>query len=135
MQIPAEVNTRIVVADDQPLVRAGVCNLLSCNPTWHICGEAGDGEEAVEKVRNLKPDVIVLDIRMPVMDGIAAARTIRQISPATKILIFSMDDGEQVYAEVRQAGADAFVSKTEDPSSLIDAVKRLVGMKTLGYVS
>jgi DNA-binding NarL/FixJ family response regulator len=106
VQIPSEVNTRIVVADDQPLVRAGVCNILSCNPTWHICGEAGDGEEVVEKVRNLKPDVIVLDIRMPVMDGIAAARKIRQISPATKILIFSMDDGEQVYAEVRQAGAD-----------------------------
>ena len=81
VQIPSEVNTRIVVADDQPLVRAGVCNILSCNPTWHICGEAGDGEEVVEKVRNLKPDVIVLDIRMPVMDGIAAARKIRQISP------------------------------------------------------
>jgi DNA-binding NarL/FixJ family response regulator len=130
VQIPTEGSTRIVVADDHPAVRAGVCSLLSCNPTWYVCGEAGDGEEALEKVQKLKPDVVILDIKMPAMNGIAAARKIRQISPATKILIFSMDDSEEVEAQVRRAGADGFISKAKDPSCLIDAVRRLTEAKS-----
>jgi DNA-binding NarL/FixJ family response regulator len=128
----AEITTRIVVADDAAVIRDGVCSLLSCNPTWQVCGEARDGEEAVEKVRNLKPDVIVLDVRMPGMNGFAAARKIREVAPATKILIFSMDDREEISDMAQQAGADAFVSKTEDPGSLVAAVKRLVEMKRRG---
>ncbi len=132
MTTSAEVITRIVVADDAAVVRDGICSLLRCNPAWQICGEASDGEQAVEQVRNLKPDIIVLDMQMPAMSGIAAARKIREVSPATKIVIFSMDDREEISDMAQQAGADAFVSKTEDPGCLIAAVKRLVEMKGRG---
>lgn len=135
MPTSAEVSARIVVADDVAMVRAGVRNLLACNPAWEVCGEACDGQEAVEKVRNLMPDVIVLDLRMPGMNGFAAARKIREVSPATKIVIFSMDDQEEISDMAQQAGADAYVSKGEEPSSLINAIKRLVEMKRNGEAS
>ena len=77
MTTSAEIITRIVVADDVVVIRDGICSLLSRNPAWQICGEASDGEPAVEKVRNLKPDLVVLDIQVPAMSGIAAARKIR----------------------------------------------------------
>jgi DNA-binding NarL/FixJ family response regulator len=132
MPTSAEVSTRIVVADDAAMVRAGVRDLLASNAAWEVCGEACDGREAVEKVRNLKPDVIVLDVRIPVMNGFAAARKIREVSPATKILIFSMDDREDISDMAQQAGADAFVSKGDSPSCLLNAVKRLAEMKRSG---
>jgi DNA-binding NarL/FixJ family response regulator len=100
---------RILIVDDHPLVREGIASLLqdSCN----ICGEAGNGQEAIAKVLDLKPDLVLLDLRMPGMGGTAAARQIKRLSPSTKIIFLSMHDSETVVDLARVSGADACVSK------------------------
>jgi DNA-binding NarL/FixJ family response regulator len=125
-QTSAGGTARILLADDHVMIRDGVRAVLSMNSKWQICGEAKNGKEAVEKVEKLKPHLVVLDISMPVMNGVDAAREIRRISPGTKILIFSMVDAAQLELAARQAGADAFVGKTEAPTFLLKAVERLV---------
>jgi two-component system nitrate/nitrite response regulator NarL len=125
-QIPLAGTARILVADDHGVIRMGVRALLSRNSRWEVCAEAENGEEAIAKVRELRPDLIVLDISMPVMDGIEAAREIRRIAPAIKIVILSMYEGTQIEVEARQAGADAVVGKREAAISLIEAVEHLV---------
>lgn len=103
-----------------------MCGPFSRNSQWEVCGEAENGEEAIAKVRELRPDLIVLDISMPVMNGIEAAREIRRIAPAIKIVILSMYESTQIEVEARQAGADAVVKKREAATSLIKAVEHLV---------
>jgi len=116
---------RILVADDYEVVRAGVCALVSYNPLWTVCGEAGNGEETVEQVRKLKPDLVILDISMPILTGIAAARQIREIAPETKIIIFTMHESLQLELAARQAGADAVITKRMAVVSLVSAIERL----------
>ena len=114
---------RILIVDDHPLVRQGIASLLQ--GSWDICGEAGDGREAIGKVLELKPDLVLLDLRMPVMGGTAAARQIRRLSPSTKIVFLSMHDSETVVELARLAGADACLSKrcvTADLRKVIAAV-------------
>lgn len=125
-QVPPNGSVRILVTDDHAAVRDGVRALLSTNSLWHVCGEAENGKEAVEKVRQLRPDLVVLDVSMPVMNGVDAAREIRRIAPATKIVILSMYEVPQIEVAARQAGADAIVRKSEAGTSLIAAVERLV---------
>lgn len=125
-QTSAGGTARILLADDHVLIRDGVRAVLSTNSKWQICGEAKNGKEAVEKVEELNPHLVVLDVSMPVMNGIDAAREIRRISPGTKILIFSMGDTSQLEPAARQAGADTFVGKIEAPTLLIKAVEHLV---------
>jgi len=103
---------RIVLADDHEIVRSGIRTLLDGHQPWEVCGEAQNGKEAVEKVLTLKPDLVVLDLSMPVMNGIEAAREIRQKAPATKIVIFSMHDSPRIAEEAVRAGADAYLAKT-----------------------
>jgi DNA-binding NarL/FixJ family response regulator len=105
---------------------AGVRKLLSTNSRWEVCGEAVNGKEAVEKVQELRPHLVVLDINMPLMNGIEAARQIRQMAPTTKIVIFSMHEPHQIEIAARQAGADVIVDKTEPTTSLAKAVERLL---------
>ena len=88
-------------------MRAGVRTILSTYPLWKICGEAENGREAVDKVRELTPDLVILDISMPVLNGIDAAREMRQIAPATKIIILTMHESPQLESAALQAGADA----------------------------
>jgi DNA-binding NarL/FixJ family response regulator len=126
-QVPAKSAARILIADDHAVVRTGVRALLSMNSQWQVCGEAVNGKEAVEKVQKLRPDLIVLDIAMPVMDGIEAAREIRRVAPAIKILILSLHDFHQLEVIARQAGADAFVRKEDAATSLTKAIEGLVG--------
>lgn len=90
--------------------------------SWDICGEAENGLEAVDKVLELKPDVVVLDLSMPVMGGTAAARQIRRLSPATKIVVLSMHDSETVVELSRLIGADACVSKRSAATELHKAI-------------
>ena len=87
---------RIFVADDHEVVRRGICALLTAHPGWEICGEAGDGREAVEKVAHLQPDVVILDIGMPSLNGLEATRQILHNNPRQKIAILSITDSEQV---------------------------------------
>lgn len=100
---------RILIVDDHDLVREGLAALLSTR--WDVCGEAGNGLEAIEKVRELKPDLVLLDLSMPVMSGILAAKSIRAIAPDTKIIVISMHDSPTIAELVRIAGAHGFVSK------------------------
>ncbi len=102
------MTVRIVLADDQPLIRAGLRVLIADNPDLEIVGEAGTGVEAVELVENVQPDVVVMDIRMPDMDGIEATR---RITTAHVLMLTTFDDDEYVYASLK-AGASGSSSRT-----------------------
>ena len=113
---------RILVADDHPVVRAGLRTLLESREGWEICAEADNGREAVEKAGKLKPDVAVLDIGMPLCNGIEATRQIKKTSPETEILILTMHDSESVVQEVLAAGARGYILKDDADLRLIQAV-------------
>jgi DNA-binding NarL/FixJ family response regulator len=103
-------------------VRAGLRVVLAQEPSLQICGEAENGRDAVAKVRELQPDAVILDVSMPVMNGLEAAREIRRVAPSTKIVIFSMHDSFQMIESARQAGADAFVLKSAPGQDLVRTI-------------
>jgi DNA-binding NarL/FixJ family response regulator len=111
---------RILLVDDHRPFRARIAGLLkgSCD----VCGEAENGQEAIDKVLELTPDLVLMDLSMPVMGGTAAARQIRRISPATKIVFLSMPDSETVVELARLAGADACISKRCAATELLEAI-------------
>ena len=117
---------RILVVDDHDVFRRGLKSLLSESSLGDVCGEAENGEQAIEKVKALKPDLVVLDISMPVMNGLEAARRIRQMAPSTKILILTMHDSSQMLDTAKKAGADDLVVKSEASAKLVGAVKHLL---------
>src|ERR1700692_1212930 len=96
---------RILVADDHELVRRGILGLLRAQRGWKVAGEAANGREAVEKAKKLRPDVIILDIGMPNLDGLGATRQIREAAPNTEILILTMHESNQMVRRVLEAGA------------------------------
>ena len=116
---------RILVADDHPIVRAGLRTLLESRPGWQVCAEAANGRDAVELAGKLKPDVAVLDISMPVLNGVEATRQLRKLSPETEVLILTMHDSEQMIQQVFEAGALGYVLKDVADSTLISAVEML----------
>jgi DNA-binding NarL/FixJ family response regulator len=113
---------RVVVADDQALVRAGFCRLLDSEPDMEVVGEAGNGAEAVELVRARRPDVALLDIRMPVMDGIEATRQIVATTSARVVILTLFDLDDYVYAALR-AGASGFLLKDAPTDQMLSAVR------------
>jgi NarL family two-component system response regulator LiaR len=114
---------RIVLADDHPVVRQGLRAFLETQPEVEILGEAADGEEAVREVERLLPDVVLMDIVMPKVDGIEAIRRIRAISPSTQaIVLTSFADDEKIVAAVR-AGAAGYLLKDARPQELINAIR------------
>ncbi|WP_241002966.1 response regulator transcription factor, partial [Streptomyces sp. CB01881] len=114
---------RIVLADDQPLVRAGLRMVITDASDIEIVGEAGTGAEALGLARELRPDVVVMDIRMPVMDGIEATRLIKELSDPPNVLILTtFDDDENVYAALR-AGAGGFLVKDMVLEDILAAVR------------
>src|SRR5215472_3723272 len=102
-------SVRILIADDHELVRQGLRTLLASRPAWEVCGEAADGREAVEKASQLKPDIILLDVSMPRLNGLEAAALIRRKSPGSEILIVSQHDPAQMLPSVLKVGARGFV--------------------------
>lgn len=116
---------RILVADDEPLIRSGLVATLAVRPEIDVVGQAADGMEAVEQARLLVPDVVVMDIRMPRLDGIAATRRLVQEFPAgkPKILILTMFHSDDYVARALVAGASGFVLKDADPAELGNAVR------------
>lgn len=114
---------RIVVADDHELVRWGIRELLQVQRGWRVVGEAANGREAVNKVRRLKPDVAILDITMPGMDGLEATRQIREAAVTTRVLILSMHESDQMVRRVLEAGARGYVLKSDMAIHLVKAVK------------
>ncbi len=119
--------TTLLIADDQALVRVGLRKILETEPDTTVLGEASDGQEAVAAARRLRPDVVLMDIRMPVLDGIEATRRIVLAQPATRVLIlttFGLDD--YVYDALR-AGASGFMLKDAPPEAIADAVRIVAG--------
>jgi DNA-binding NarL/FixJ family response regulator len=116
---------RILIADDHELARNGIRCLLETHPGWEICAEAKDGREAVEHAARLKPDIFLLDIGMPNLNGLDAARQILAMRPDARILILTIHDSEQVVREVLAAGARGFLLKSDAGRDLISAVEAL----------
>ena len=114
---------RILIADDHEKVRLGLRSLLSLRPDWDICGEAVDGRDAVQKARELKPQVAVLDVSMPHLNGLEAARQIRKEVPQTEVLIVSQHESSEVIAAAIDAGARGYVVKSDVPRDFLDAVE------------
>jgi len=121
---------RILIADDHEVARQGIRALLESHPGWEVCAEARDGREAVELATNSKPDIALLDIGMPNLNGLDAARQILAMSPAIRILILTMHDAEQVVREVLAAGARGFVLKSDAARDLVAAVDALQHRRT-----
>jgi DNA-binding NarL/FixJ family response regulator len=116
---------RILVADDHQVVRTGLRALLESKSGWQVCAEAANGREAVEKAAQLKPDVAVLDIGMPLLNGVEATRQIRKLSPKTEVLILTMHDSELLVQEVLEAGAHGYILKDDADRNLLAAVDAL----------
>ena len=116
---------RILIVDDHEMLRRGIESIITNNSLGEVCGEAENGEEAIRKIEELKPDIVILDISMPIMNGLETARHIRRIVPSPKILILTMHNTEELAEAVRTAGADVLVVKSEAASKLVDAIKRL----------
>ena len=121
---------RIFIADDHEVVRKGLCALLQADPNLQICGEAADGREAVDKVRELKPDAVILDIGMPGLNGLEATRQIMKDDPRAKVLILTFHDSDQVVRDVLNAGARGFLLKSDAARDLVVAVEALRRDKT-----
>ena len=114
---------QILIADDHEMLRRGVRNTLQTEPDLEICGEAVDGQDAIDKARELHPDLVILDINMPVLNGLVAVRQILRYCPTTKIVIFSVHDSDQTKQEIIAAGAHGFVSKGKDSHDLLRVVR------------
>jgi DNA-binding NarL/FixJ family response regulator len=114
---------RILVADDHPVVRHGLKTLLGSRPEWEVVDEAADGIEALEKANTLEPDVVVLDITMPRMDGLEACRRIRQSVPASEVLIVTQHDSPHMMEAALGAGARGYVVKSNAVRDLLEAVE------------
>ncbi len=120
------MTVRIVVADDHALIRRELRRLLEAEDGWAVCGEAGDGREAVHLCAFHRPDAAALDINMPLMAGIEAAAKIREVAPAVAIVIVSVHVSELLVAAALDAGARGYIVKSEAPDHLVPAIRTLV---------
>ncbi len=117
---------RVLIADDQPLIRRVVRSTLQVHPEIEVCGEAKDGAEAIEEAKKLKPDVVVLNVTMPVLNGFEAAREIKIILPETAIVILSSHADREFVEEAKKIGIRAHVAKTKAGEALVKAVEAAV---------
>ncbi len=118
---------RIFIADDHEMVRGVIMALLAFHPEWKICGEAADGAEAVEKVAQLNPDIVLVDVDMPNVDGLEATRRIVKENPSRKVIVLTMTSPDKLVRDIFHSGARGFVVKanaTHDLASAIEAVAR-----------
>jgi DNA-binding NarL/FixJ family response regulator len=123
--------TRVLIADDDDLMRAGLAELLSGDPTIEIIGEAANGREAVERSRRLNPDVVLMDVRMPDLDGIAATRELARAAPSAKVLILTTFEHDDYVFGALRAGASGFLVKRTRPEALIAAVHTIAAGDSL----
>ena len=115
---------RILIADDNQTVRADIRSLLEAQH-WQVCGEAENGQEAIYKTQQLRPDVIILDVSMPVLNGFDAAQQIRRTAPETKVLILTVHDAANLPSVLNETDADAYLTKSHAVRDLISTIKHL----------
>jgi DNA-binding NarL/FixJ family response regulator len=116
---------RVLLVDDHPLVLEGIRSILAARPQFDVIGQAEDGRAGLALALALQPDVVVLDIAMPVLNGLAAARQLQQEAPAVKVLILSVHETADLAADLVRAGARGFVSKYAPPSEVADAIESI----------
>jgi len=121
---------RILIADDHELIRRGVRTLLEAEPGWKVVAEASDGQEAFEKAKETKPEIVVLDIGMPRLSGLEAARRLKRTLPQIKVLMLTMHDSERLAWEVLNVGALGYVTKSDTARDLVIAIEALRRDKT-----
>ena len=117
---------RILIVDDHPVTRDGLRSALSITDEVDIVGEASSGEEAIEAVEKLKPEVVFMDVRMPGMDGIEATRRIRAASPDTKVILITIDESRSAISAALQAGVSGYLLKDATPDALVEAARNAV---------
>ena len=115
---------RVLLVDDQPAVRQGLRIRLALEPDVEVVGEAGDGGGAISLAQSLRPDVILMDVRMPGMDGISTARALRAVAPESAVVILSLYDDGRTRARAEEAGAAAFVAKHQVEETLLASIRR-----------
>jgi DNA-binding NarL/FixJ family response regulator len=125
-QVTPRRRIRILIADDHPVIREIVRSTLERYPHFEVCGLAVDGAEAVEKAKEIKPDVVVLNVSMPVMDGFAATREIKKQIPEIAIVILSSNVDKRFLEEAKRVGARAYVAKSKAGTALVTAIEAAV---------
>ena len=121
---------RVVIAEDYTILREGIRSLLSSNPDFEIVGEAEDGRQAIQKVERLKPDLILMDLSMPRMNGMDAIREIKKHCPGTKVLVLTVHKAEEYILATLQAGADGYVLKDANQAELVMAARNVLAGKS-----
>src|SRR5580658_3810263 len=125
------INTvKILVADDHDIIRRGLKQLLASRPGWEVCGEAKTGREAVALAEQLKPEIVVMDVSMPELNGLEAARKIHKLFPKTGILILTLHFSDQLVRDIVEAGARAYIMKSDADRDLVSAVEALANHRT-----
>lgn len=114
---------KLLLVDDQTLIRQGLASLLSLEEDFEIVGQAGHGDEAVKMVSNIRPDIVLMDIRMPIMDGVAATKIIREANPDIKILVLTTFDEDEYIVQAMQAGASGYLLKDAPTEQLATAIR------------
>jgi two-component system nitrate/nitrite response regulator NarL len=133
MSPPASANVqirdrklRILIADDHPIIRKAVRSTLERHPRFEVCGEAEDGFKAIQEAHKLRPDVVVLNVSMPVLNGLEAAREIKATLPETAIVILSSSVDQRFIEEAKKIGARAYIAKTKAGEALVKAIEAAV---------
>jgi DNA-binding NarL/FixJ family response regulator len=121
---------RVLIADDHEIVRHGIRTIVRSRPEFEVCAEASDGRQAVQMASSLKPDIVVIDIGMPQLNGLDATRQILQNDPKVQVLVLTMHESEQIVRDVLAAGARGYLLKTDAGRDLISALEALAGHKT-----
>lgn len=116
---------RIVIADDHAVLRSGLKALLNCSPLFEVIGEAGDGQQAIRMIEQLRPDVLLLDISMPVMSGVDCIKEIKSRGLSCRILVLTMYDDDEYIKEVMRAGADGYVLKKSADTELVEGILKI----------
>jgi DNA-binding NarL/FixJ family response regulator len=124
---------RVIVVDDHAVIRRGVQGILHAFPEWELCGEAENGQEAINLAETLKPEIIIMDVSMPGLNGLEAARIIHNILPNTKILLLTLHSSTELVRSAFRAGARGYVLKSDAEHELVRALNVLAGDGT--YVS
>src|SRR5262245_18357668 len=121
--MPEQQKIKILLVDDHPFVLEGIRYCLNSHPRFEVVGEASNGKEAIEKSRELNPSVIIMDISMPVMNGLEATRHLRKTAPAALVLILTMHEKREFTSQLIESGARGYVSKNTSPEELVQAIE------------